>query len=127
MNKTDRPERTKLNREDIIGDAKSMKSLTEIERGLDNPVEVDLKEDPEQTTEQEPVVPIPKKKIGTVYNTPKLHVRKEPSFEAESLGLISKGDKVEVNHKESTEEFYKVTLVSGVDGFCSKNYITMTK
>ena len=61
--------------------------------------------------------------VGVVTNCNKLNVRKRPHTNSEILCVMSKGDKVEINIKESHRLFYKITTTAGIEGFCMKEYI----
>lgn len=58
--------------------------------------------------------------IGTVVNCEKLNIRAAASITAEIIGTLNKGDEVDIDIYESTEEFYSV-----IDGFCMKKYIEL--
>lgn len=55
---------------------------------------------------------------GTVVNCSRLNVRKNPSKHAPVVRVINAGDTVEIDHAESTNEFYKIE-----DGYCMRQYI----
>lgn len=76
---------------------------------------------PESETEQEPVKPI----IGIVTDCLKLRVRKQANTTAEVLCEIDALSEVQIDEKESTEEFYKVCTGAGVEGFCMKKFIAV--
>lgn len=60
---------------------------------------------------------------GVVIGCIKLNVRKEAKPGSEVLLIIDKDTEVNILLEESTEEFYKVTTSSGVEGYCMKQYI----
>lgn len=72
-----------------------------------------------------PVQEAPKPLLGYVANCEKLNVRKKPSLTAEVVCVIADHTDVEIDKEESTDEFYKVSLASGVEGFCMKKYIAV--
>lgn len=61
--------------------------------------------------------------IGVVTGCGKLNVRKGPSSAALIVCEIERQTEVMIDESESTEDFYKVCLASGVDGFCMKKFI----
>jgi len=63
--------------------------------------------------------------IAHVVNCEKLNVRKEPKKNAEIICAIKEGTEVTIDHTESTIDFYKVCLISGVQGFCMKEFIAI--
>lgn len=60
---------------------------------------------------------------GVVVNCARLNVREEANGDAEILGIINKGDAVEIDVDESTDDFYKVYTAKGLEGFCMKQFI----
>lgn len=86
---------------------------------------------PESELNLEPPTNEPKKdlKRGVVsvleyYN---LKVRKDPSLDSETICTLVRSDEVEVDMEESTDDFYKVYLPSGVEGYCMKKFIEIAK
>lgn len=70
------------------------------------------------------VMPEPTVKEGYV-NVPKLNVRKLPSPTATPVTVISKDTKVLIDPDYETVEWIKVTLESGIEGYCMKKFITV--
>lgn len=62
-------------------------------------------------------------KAGFVYGCTRLNVRSEPSSTASILCEIENKTEVEIDLDNSTDDFYKVCLASGIEGFCVKSYI----
>ena len=79
------------------------------------PTEVEIKEEEiiEETKVEEPV-------LGVVTNCLKLNVRKRPIATAEIVCEVTCLTEVSVDLDKSKGDFYKVTLASGVEGFCMK-------
>lgn len=63
--------------------------------------------------------------IGNVVDCKNLNVRTQPDSDAEILGTIPADSEVLIDESESTSEFYKVCVVSGLEGFCMKKYIAV--
>lgn len=63
--------------------------------------------------------------IGVVVNCTKLNVREQPSAGADIVCVLVALDEVQIDEDESTEDFYKVCTVSGLEGFCMKKYIVI--
>lgn len=63
--------------------------------------------------------------IGIVTDCLKLRVRKQPNTAAEVLCEIDALSEVQIDEKESTEEFYKVCTEAGIEGFCMKKFIAV--
>lgn len=62
-------------------------------------------------------------KMGIVVDCKKLNVREQPSSSAAVLGIIPAETELMVDENESTDEFYKILMASGLEGFCMKKYI----
>lgn len=104
-----------------------------VEAVPDQPV-VETVVDP-QVTEQAPEVQVepevtvsaapetPATKTGFVYGCSKLNVRSEPKSDASIVCVIEQKSEVEIDMAQSTDDFYKVCLASGIEGFCVKSYI----
>lgn len=67
----------------------------------------------------------PQTEIGIVTGCLSLNVRKEPRMSSEIICLLDSLTEVLIDEKGSTDEFYKVTTASGIDGFCMKKYISI--
>lgn len=65
--------------------------------------------------------------IGVVTDCMKLNVHKEASVDAEVLAVIDCLSKVMVDMDASTNDFYKICIAAGVEGFCMKKYIAVRK
>ena len=78
-----------------------------------------------QTTQPEPETP--EAVIGVVVNCEKLNIRADADKTAEVLCVINKGEEVEIDEEDSTDDFYSViygkTKEVSVYGFCMKQYI----
>lgn len=67
-------------------------------------------------------------KIGTVIGCQKLNVRKESRLDSPIVCIIDCQTELTINEKESTEDFYKVSIDMGTEGFngyCMKKFITV--
>lgn len=64
-------------------------------------------------------------KIGFVTNCKKLNVREKPRTDATIICEVDYQTELIIDEKESTEEFYKVCTVAGVEGFCMKKFIAI--
>lgn len=60
---------------------------------------------------------------GRVGNCERLNIRSAPSIEAEVLAVIEEGTTLEINLKESTDDWYCVCTPVGIEGFCMKQYV----
>lgn len=64
---------------------------------------------------------------GVVTDCVKLNVRKEASPDGEILAIIDFFSEVMVDLDASTDEFYKVFIPAGIEGFCMKKYIALNR
>lgn len=62
---------------------------------------------------------------GVVTDCLKLNIRKEPSANSGIVCAIDCLTEVTIDEKESTDEFYKICTVSGIEGFCMKKFIAI--
>ena len=63
--------------------------------------------------------------IGYVTDCVKLNVREAASKDSNALCEIILNSKVIVDEENSTDDFYKVTTETGVEGYCMKQYINV--
>ena len=63
--------------------------------------------------------------IGIVVNCIKLNVRKEPDKTSDIIQIIDSLTEVRVIPKDSTYNFYKEILPSGIEGYCMKKFIEL--
>lgn len=61
--------------------------------------------------------------IGVVTNCARLRVREAASVESDVMFELPVGSEVEIDEIGSTEDFYKVTTASGIEGYCVKTFI----
>lgn len=66
---------------------------------------------------------VTEKTNGVVCGCETLFVRSEANKESSPLTIIEKDSKVEIDLDQSTEDFYKVTIESGIEGYCMKKFI----
>lgn len=81
---------------------------------------------PELCTEAE-AVDEPHTDFGIVTNCLYLNVRKRPDINADVAVVIDALTQVVVDLDASTEDFYKVATSDGVEGFCMRKYIALSK
>lgn len=61
--------------------------------------------------------------VGVVCNCIKLNVRKEPKLTSPVICAVDAGAEVVIDDADSNSDFYKVTISSGVSGYCNKKFI----
>ena len=64
-------------------------------------------------------------KIGFVTNCKKLNVREEPKKDSAIVCEVDYQTGLMIDENESTEEFYKVFTIAGIEGFCMKKFIAI--
>lgn len=79
-------------------------------------------QEPEIEVEQVEREPEPQK-LGIVINCNNLNIRKHPDLNSDIICAIKRSTEVMIDDNESTEDFYKICTVSGIEGFCMKQYI----
>ena len=79
-------------------------------------------QEPEIEAEQVEREPEPQK-LGIVINCNNLNIRKHPDLNSDIICAIKRSTEVMIDDNESTEDFYKICTVSGIEGFCIKQYI----
>ena len=80
----------------------------------------------EQTIEE---APKKESKVGTVHNCTKVNLRRTPVYEVKGSNIISElvlGTAVVIDDEKSTDEFYKVTTDTGLEGYCMKQFIELS-
>ena len=65
--------------------------------------------------------------FGIVTDCLYLNVRKQPDIHSDVAVVIDALTQVCVDLDASTEDFYKVTTSDGVEGFCMRKYIALSK
>lgn len=92
----------------------------------EEPAKVEEDEIPEvfvtglETVESKPV-------YGLVVNCDRLNVREAPNIDADVVCVIKALTEVEIDESESTDEFYKIYLSSGLEGYCMRKFIVEIK
>lgn len=76
---------------------------------------------PEQPAEKTPV-------FGVVSNCAKLNIRSTPEGGDSNnvIGTVDVSVTIEVDLDSSTEDFFKIRTLQGLEGFCMKNYVTLS-
>lgn len=87
-------------------------------------IEVTTEDSIENITQNEAVEEWPNP-IGFVNGCSRLNVRKGPSTGSEIVCTVDSGAELTINSKESTDDFYKISTVAGIEGFCMKKFITI--
>lgn len=68
---------------------------------------------------------LPKTVTGVVSGCKKLNVRNRPNITAGILVAINEGTEVEIAQPVVDGDFFKVTLASGITGYCMKKFIAV--
>jgi hypothetical protein len=58
-------------------------------------------------------------------NSLRLHVYSEPTQDSDVVCKLRYLTEVEIDYKNSTEEFYKICTAIGAEGFCQKDLVTI--
>lgn len=62
---------------------------------------------------------------GIVTDCTCLNMREHPDRKAEIISVLPGGSEVRVNISEKLDEWYHVYTVTGLDGFCMRQYIAV--
>lgn len=92
-----------------------MQNKTTVNTMESNDAVVDFNDEPESI--------VNKPTSGIVVGCEFLNVRKSSTKDSETLAVIKSGDKITVDTNMSTNDFYKIHTLSGIDGFCMKKFI----
>jgi len=60
-----------------------------------------------------------------VANCPRLNIYSEPNLDSEIVCKVRYLTEVEIDLDNSIEDFYKVCIAIGAEGFCLKEHITI--
>lgn len=63
---------------------------------------------------------------GKVFKCVKLNIREEANINSKSIGVLDEGTEVQVVEDESTDTFYKVVTLTGMEGYCMKNFVAVS-
>ena len=74
-------------------------------------------------TETVETVMLPKTVTGEVANCYKLNIRVAPVANARIEAIVDAGTKLTINVNESTDDWFKITTESGVNGYCMKKFV----
>lgn len=109
----------------------SLKDVTEeIEKEIEEVNETEEVEEVEEVNETEEVEEVEEEDItvvGTVTGCQKLNVRAKADIKAEVVCQIPEKAVLLIDTDESTDEWYKVYTEAGMEGFCMKKYVTVSK
>ena len=85
---------------------------------------VDVPEESFTAEAETPMFEMPNKEVGgVVIDCAKLNIRKQPNKDAVVVTVIPVNSEVIIDLENSTEDFYKVCSVIGIEGYCMKQYI----
>lgn len=90
----------------------------------EDPVLVDSVEIAEDTRVEE-IEEAVEEIIGVVTDCLRLNIRKEPNKDSEVAVIVNCLDEVKIDPETSTDEWYAVCTVAGIEGFCMKKYIAV--
>lgn len=62
-----------------------------------------------------------------VANCLRLHIHAEPNLESEIVCKVRYLTEVMIDLDNSTEDFYKVFIATGAEGFCQKDLVTIKR
>ncbi len=63
--------------------------------------------------------------IGVVTDCLKLNIRKEPNKDSDVVVVVTCLDELKIDPDNSTDEWYAVCTVTGIEGFCMKKFVAV--
>lgn len=87
----------------------------------EDPVLVDYTEIAEDIRVEETVKDI----IGVVTDCLKLNIRKEPDKDSDVVVVVNCLDELKIDPDNSTDDWYAVCTVTGIEGFCMKKFVAV--
>lgn len=63
--------------------------------------------------------------IGVVTDCLKLNIRKEPNKDSEVVTIVACLDELKIDPDASTNDWYAVCTVAGIEGFCMKKFVAV--
>lgn len=104
----------------------SLKDVTEeIEKEIEEVNETEEVEEVEteitEETEEDNTV------VGTVSGCSNLNIRAKADINSEKVCVVPEKAVLLIDIDESTDEWYKVYTEAGMEGFCMKKYVTVSK
>lgn len=119
--KPDKTEKPKLVPADLAEDV-TVDSVGVIDEPVATPSETVVPE-VKMVTETVETVTLPKTVTGEVANCYKLNIRVAPVANARIEAIVDAGTKLTINVNESTDDWFKITTESGVNGYCMKKFV----
>ena len=65
--------------------------------------------------------------IGIVTDCLKLNIRKEPSKDSDVIAVASCLDELRIDTAKSTDDWYAICTVAGIDGYVMKKFVAVTR
>ena len=63
--------------------------------------------------------------IGVVTDCLKLNIRKEPNKDSDVVVIVTCLDELKIDPATSTDDWYAVCTVTGIEGFCMKKFVAV--
>lgn len=63
--------------------------------------------------------------IGVVTDCLKLNIRKEPDKDSDVVVVVTCLDELKIDFDASTDDWYAVCTVTGIEGFCMKKFVAV--
>lgn len=65
--------------------------------------------------------------IGIITDCLKLNIRKTPDKDSEIVAIATCLEELRIDPSASTDDWYAVCTVSGIEGFCMKKFVAVVK
>ena len=63
--------------------------------------------------------------IGVVTDCLKLNIRKEPNKDSDVVVIVTCLEELKIDPDTSTDDWYAVCTVTGIEGFCMKKFVAV--
>lgn len=63
--------------------------------------------------------------IGVVTDCLRLNIRKEPNKDSDVVVIVACLDELKIDPDASTDDWYAVCTVTGIEGFCMKKFVAV--
>lgn len=71
--------------------------------------------------------PVEEEIIGIVTDCLKLNIRKAPNKDSEIVVVVTCLEELRIDPSASTDDWYAVCTVSGIEGFCMKKFVAVAR
>lgn len=78
-----------------------------------------------EDTKVEEIKEVAEEIVGVVTDCLKLNIRREPCKDSEVVAIVTCLDELKIDLNASTDDWYAVCTVVGIEGFCMKKFVAV--